>query len=137
MAESNPLTELTEDERLFQMTVRKFARERIAPQVREMDERGLLRPEILRECFELGLMGIGVPEEFGGQSGSLFQSVIAIEELAKVGFVGEGSWGTVRGGRTPQGKSESFGRRVDREPLLSCCSVWHRRSRRSGPSRFE
>ena len=79
-----PLTQLTEDERLFQATVARFARARIAPRVREMDERGVFDKDIIAHFFELGLMGIGVAEEFGGQGGSFFQVVIAIEELAKV-----------------------------------------------------
>ena len=79
-----PLTQLTEEERMFQSTVRKFARERIAPHVREMDEAGVFRPDILKQCFELGLMAIDVPEQYGGQGGYFFQSILAIEELAKV-----------------------------------------------------
>lgn len=79
-----PLTHLTEEETMFQSTVRKFARERIAPHVREMDEAGVFKKEILKECFELGLMAIDVPEEYGGQGGYFFQSILAIEELAKV-----------------------------------------------------
>ena len=79
-----PLTHLTEEETMFQTTVRKFARERIAPHVREMDEAGVFKKEILKECFELGLMAIDVPEEYGGQGGYFFQSILAIEELAKV-----------------------------------------------------
>lgn len=78
------LTVLREEESLFQATVRRFAKERIAPHVREMDEAGRFRPDLLREMFELGLMGIDVPEQYGGQGGSFFQSVLAIEELAKV-----------------------------------------------------
>jgi short-chain 2-methylacyl-CoA dehydrogenase len=79
-----PLTVLREEESLFQATVRRFARERVAPHVREMDEAGKFRPDLLREMFELGLMGIDVPEQYGGQGGTFFQSVLAIEELAKV-----------------------------------------------------
>jgi short/branched chain acyl-CoA dehydrogenase len=79
-----PLTQLSEEERMFQSTVRKFARERIGPHVRAMDEAGIFRKELLHECFELGLMAIDVPEEYGGQGGYFFQSIIAIEELAKV-----------------------------------------------------
>jgi butyryl-CoA dehydrogenase/short/branched chain acyl-CoA dehydrogenase len=78
------LTILTEEERLFQQSVRRFARERLAPHVREMDEAGQFRDDLLRELFALGLMGIDVPEEFGGQAGTFFQSVLAIEEIAKV-----------------------------------------------------
>src|SRR3954454_24826353 len=79
-----PLTVLQEDEKLFQDTVKRFSRERLAPQVREMDEAGQFRPELIAEMFELGLMGIDIPEEFGGQGGSFFQSILAIEELDKV-----------------------------------------------------
>src|SRR5690242_3625105 len=79
-----PLTVLSDEERLFQETVRKFASERIAPYVREMDENGKLRSGLTQELFALGLMGIDVSEELGGQDGTFFQSILAIEELAKV-----------------------------------------------------
>ncbi len=81
---ATPLTQLSEEERMFQSTVRKFARERIAPHVRQMDEAGVFRKELIQEFFELGLMAIDVPEEYGGQGGYFFQSILAIEELAKV-----------------------------------------------------
>ncbi len=81
---TSPLTVLSEEERLFQSTVRKFAREQIAPYVREMDEAAVFRKDILRQFFELGLMGIEIPEEHGGQGGSFFQSVLAVEELSAV-----------------------------------------------------
>jgi short-chain 2-methylacyl-CoA dehydrogenase len=84
MSASGPLTCLSEEERLFQTVVAKFARERLAPHVRAMDESGLFRKDLLHEFFELGLMGIEIPEEYGGQGGSFFQTVVAIEELAKV-----------------------------------------------------
>jgi len=80
----SPLTQLSEEERLFQSTVRRFAREQIAPHVREMDEAGVFRKDIIRQFFELGLMGIEIPEEFGGQGGSFFQAVMAVEELSAV-----------------------------------------------------
>ncbi|HLJ50982.1 MAG TPA: acyl-CoA dehydrogenase [Bryobacteraceae bacterium] len=79
-----PLSVLTEEETMFRDTVRRFARERIGPHVREMDEAGVFRKELLREMFELGLMGIEIPEEFGGQGGSFFQAVLAVEALAEV-----------------------------------------------------
>jgi alkylation response protein AidB-like acyl-CoA dehydrogenase len=79
-----PLTVLHEEERLFQSSVRQFARERLAPHVRAMDEEGRFRKDLLHEMFELGLMGIDIKEEYGGQGGSFFQSILAIEELAKV-----------------------------------------------------
>jgi butyryl-CoA dehydrogenase/short/branched chain acyl-CoA dehydrogenase len=80
----SPLTVLHEEERLFQASVRQFARERLAPHVRAMDEEGRFRKDLLHEMFQLGLMGIDVKEEYGGQGGSFFYSVLAIEELAKV-----------------------------------------------------
>jgi len=64
--------------------VRKFAREQIGPHVREMDDAGVFRKDILTKIFELGLMGIDVPESYGGQGGYFFQSILAIEEIAAV-----------------------------------------------------
>jgi short/branched chain acyl-CoA dehydrogenase len=81
---ASPLTVLNEEERMFQSAVRKFARERIAPHVREMDEAGVFRKELIREMFDLGLMAIEIPEEYGGQAGSFFQAVLAVEALAAV-----------------------------------------------------
>lgn len=79
-----PLTVLTEEEVLFRDSVRRFARERLAPHVRAMDEAGVFRTDLLQELFGLGLMAIDVPEAYGGQGGSFFQAILAIEELAKV-----------------------------------------------------
>jgi short-chain 2-methylacyl-CoA dehydrogenase len=81
---TTPLTQLSDEEKMFQNTVRRFAKERIGPHVREMDEAGVFRKELLREMFELGLMGIEIPEEYGGQGGNFFQSVLAVEALAAV-----------------------------------------------------
>src|ERR1700687_2406725 len=83
-APQQPLNSLSEEERMFQSTVRRFAREQIAPHVREMDEAGVFRKDILRQFFDLGLMGIEIPEEFGGQAGTFFQCVMAVEELSAV-----------------------------------------------------
>jgi butyryl-CoA dehydrogenase/short/branched chain acyl-CoA dehydrogenase len=79
-----PLTRLGEEEIMFRDTVRKFAREQIAPYVREMDEQAVLRKDLIRQLFDLGLMGIDIPEQYGGQGGTFFQSILAIEELAAV-----------------------------------------------------
>src|SRR5947209_730985 len=79
-----PLTILSEEERMFQSVVRRFARERIGPHVREMDEAGVFRHDLIGEMFALGLMSIEIPEEFGGQGGSFFQAVLAVETLAAV-----------------------------------------------------
>ena len=81
---SPPLTILGEEERMFQSSVRRFARERLTPHIRSMDESGVFHKDLLAEMFALGLMGIDIPEEYGGQGGSFFQCILAIEELAKV-----------------------------------------------------
>jgi alkylation response protein AidB-like acyl-CoA dehydrogenase len=75
---------IDEESEAFRSVVLKFARERIAPHVRAMDEAAAFRKDLLKEMFELGLMGIEIPEEFGGQGGTFFQSVLAIEALATV-----------------------------------------------------
>ena len=79
-----PLSTLTEDERLFRDSVRAFAREQVAPLVRTMDEQQALDPGLLRALFDLGVMGIEVPEVHGGAGASFFHSVLAIEELSRV-----------------------------------------------------
>jgi len=83
-APPQPLSVLSDEEKLFQDTVLRFARERIGPHVRAMDDAGVFRSDLLREMFELGLMGIEIPEEFGGQGGDFFQAVLAVEALASV-----------------------------------------------------
>ncbi|HZF40958.1 MAG TPA: acyl-CoA dehydrogenase [Blastocatellia bacterium] len=79
-----PLTVLSEEERLFRASVREFAEAEIKPYVREMDDKQKIRPEIIQKCFELGLMGIEPGEEYGGSGGSFFMACLAIEELARV-----------------------------------------------------
>lgn len=81
---STPLTRLSEEESLFQSSVRRFAREQIAPRARDMDHKAAMDPALLKQLFELGLTGIEVPEEFGGQGGTFFQSILAVEEIAAV-----------------------------------------------------
>ena len=81
---STPLTVLSDDEQLFQSSCRAFAEERIKPQVRRMDEEAKLDASIIPELFGLGLMGIHIPDEFGGANGSFFMSVIAVEEISRV-----------------------------------------------------
>lgn len=78
------LTQLSDEERLFRDSVRKFAREQIGPYVRQMDDAGVFRKEILRQFFDLGLMGIEIPERDGGSEGNFFQCILAIEELSAV-----------------------------------------------------
>jgi butyryl-CoA dehydrogenase/short/branched chain acyl-CoA dehydrogenase len=79
-----PLTQLSEEESLFFTTVRQFAEESIAPLVRTMDEEQKLAPGVVQKLFELGLMGIEVPEPLGGSAGSFFDSVLAIEAISTV-----------------------------------------------------
>ena len=78
------LTTLGEEESLFRATVRAFAEERLRPLAAEMDREGKLHPEVISWLFELGLMGIEIPESWGGAGASFFMSVLAIEELARV-----------------------------------------------------
>lgn len=79
-----PLTQLSPDEQLFRSTVRDFAQSEIAPLVRSMDEEAKFDSALLRKLHELGLMGIQVPEEFGGAAGTLFEAVLAVEEISAV-----------------------------------------------------
>jgi alkylation response protein AidB-like acyl-CoA dehydrogenase len=79
-----PLTVLSEDESLFFSSVLEFARGEIAPHVREMDEQAHLPDGLLPKLFDLGVMGIEIPEAHGGAGASFFHSVLAVEALARV-----------------------------------------------------
>jgi alkylation response protein AidB-like acyl-CoA dehydrogenase len=79
-----PLTRLGDEESLFAETVRKFAEEVIRPRVRAMDEAGKLDADLIPQCFELGLMGIEIPEEHGGAGSTFFMACLAVEELSRV-----------------------------------------------------
>ncbi len=78
------LTTLSEEESMFRDAVRDFAEGEIRPHVHAMDEAAQFRLDLIHKFFELGLMGIEVPEEYGGSGGSIFMAVLAIEELARV-----------------------------------------------------
>jgi len=78
------LTVLSEEEQLFRQTVRDFALAEIAPHVMEMDEAAKFRPDLVAKFFELGLMGIEVPDQWGGAGGTIFLATLAIEELARI-----------------------------------------------------
>jgi alkylation response protein AidB-like acyl-CoA dehydrogenase len=78
-----PLTTLTDEESLFRQSVREFADQQIRPLAAEMDEAGKFSKDLLKQLFELGLMGIAIPEEYGGQGGNFFMSIIAVEELSR------------------------------------------------------
>jgi alkylation response protein AidB-like acyl-CoA dehydrogenase len=79
-----PLTVLSEEEAMFQEAVRGFAEERVRPLVHEMDERGALDASLIPPCFEMGLMGIEIPEALGGAGGSFFLAALAVEALSSV-----------------------------------------------------
>ena len=79
-----PLTVLTEDEEMFREAVRQFAREEVGPRVRTMDEQQQIDPALIPGFFELGLMGIEIPEEHGGLGSSFFTAVVVVEELSRV-----------------------------------------------------
>ena len=83
-SERRPITQLGEDEILFRDTVREFAQGEVAPLVRRMDEEQQMDSALVGKLFALGLMGIEIPEEFGGSAGSFFDSVLAVEMLSAV-----------------------------------------------------
>ncbi len=79
-----PLTALSDEEQMFREAVRDFATERVRPLVHAMDVAGALDPSLPPACFELGLMGIEIPEALGGAGGGLFMTTLAVEELSAV-----------------------------------------------------
>ena len=81
---TQPLSVLSEEEIMFRDAVREFAETEVRPHVSEMDEAGAFRKELIPRFFELGLMGIEVPEKWGGADGNIFLAALAIEELARV-----------------------------------------------------
>lgn len=83
-APPQPLVALTEDEVLFRDNVRQFAEDSIRPKVREMDEKGVFERSIIDQFFQLGLMGIEVPEQFGGAGGKFFDAILAVEEVSRI-----------------------------------------------------
>ncbi|MBT4187333.1 MAG: acyl-CoA dehydrogenase [Gemmatimonadales bacterium] len=78
------LTTLSEQEQMFQEAVRDFATAEIAPKVREMDEAQQIDAGIIQQLFELGLMGIEIPEMYGGTGADFFTSILVVEELSRV-----------------------------------------------------
>ena len=81
---ARPLTVLAEDEEMFRASVREFAEGELRPRVEEMDEQGKLDPSLIKQCFDLGLMGIETPEEYGGAGAGFFTAIIGVEELSRV-----------------------------------------------------
>jgi alkylation response protein AidB-like acyl-CoA dehydrogenase len=78
------LTQLSDDEQMFREAVRDFADAEVRPLVHEMDQRAEFDHSLLPKFIELGLMGIDIPEQYGGAGGSFFMSILAVEELARV-----------------------------------------------------
>ncbi len=78
------LTVLSEEEELFRSSVREFAEGEVRPRVEHMEQAAKLDPDLIKQCFELGLMAIESPEEYGGAGSTIFNAILAIEELARV-----------------------------------------------------
>ena len=79
-----PLTTLTEEEQMFRDAVHDFAEQEVRPRVAAMERAGAIDQTLLPKLFELGLMGIEIPEAHGGAGGSLFMTALAVEEIAAV-----------------------------------------------------
>jgi alkylation response protein AidB-like acyl-CoA dehydrogenase len=79
-----PLTLLAEDEQLFHDSVLDFARQEVAPLVRDMDEQAHIPRDLVDRLFDLGVMGIEIPEQYGGAGGTFFHAVLGVEALARV-----------------------------------------------------
>src|SRR5919206_3129017 len=79
-----PLTVYAEDENMFRASVREFAEGELRPRVEQMDEAGKMDPALVKQLFELGLMGVETPEEYGGAGASFFTAIIGVEELSRV-----------------------------------------------------
>ncbi len=78
------LSVLSEEEELFRASVREFAEGEVRPRVEAMEHASKLDPDLIKQCFELGLMAIESPEEYGGAGSTIFNAILAIEELARV-----------------------------------------------------
>jgi alkylation response protein AidB-like acyl-CoA dehydrogenase len=78
-----PLTTLSDDELLFRENVRQFAEDKVRPLAKEMDEKGVFDRGLVEHFFQLGLMGIEIPEQFGGAGGKFFEAILAVEELSR------------------------------------------------------
>jgi alkylation response protein AidB-like acyl-CoA dehydrogenase len=83
LANPTPLTTLTEDEILFRDNVRQFAEDKVRPLAKEMDEKAMFDHSLIDQFFQLGLMGIEVPEQYGGAGGKFFEAILAVEELSR------------------------------------------------------
>jgi len=82
--QTTPLTTFSDDEILFRDNVRQFANDKIRPLVKEMDEKGVFEKDLIHDFFHLGLMGIEIPEQYGGGGAKFFEAIVAVEELSRV-----------------------------------------------------
>src|SRR5437762_4510640 len=82
-AAAQALTTLSEDERLFRDSVYEFADREVRPLVREMDEHAKIPPALVEKLFDLGVMGIEIPDAYGGGGATFFHSVLAVEEIGR------------------------------------------------------
>jgi butyryl-CoA dehydrogenase/short/branched chain acyl-CoA dehydrogenase len=83
-ATNPPLNRLSEEETLFRDQVREFAEGEVRPLVQKMDEEAQIPRALVDKCFELGIMGIEIPDKHQGAGASFFMSVLVVEELARV-----------------------------------------------------
>src|SRR2546427_11706875 len=90
-----PLTTFAEDEILFRDNIRQFAEDKVRPLVKEMDEKGVFDHDLIQQFFQLGLMGIEIPEQYGGGGGEIFQRILFVRRIYR--FVSSScvSWGLV------------------------------------------
>src|SRR5437868_13263670 len=79
-----PLVALSEDEQMFRDNIKQFADDKVRPLVREMDETQVFDKDLIQQFFQLGLMGIEIPEQYGGGGGSFFEAILAVEEISRV-----------------------------------------------------
>src|SRR5436309_13986224 len=79
-----PLTTFSEDEILFRDNIRQFADDKLRPLVKEMDEKGVFDHHLIQQFFQLGLMGIEIPEQYGGGGGKLLEAILSVEEMSRI-----------------------------------------------------
>ncbi|HVG29324.1 MAG TPA: acyl-CoA dehydrogenase [Pyrinomonadaceae bacterium] len=80
----SPLTTYSEDEQMFRASVREFAEGELRPRVERMDEEAKMDTAVIKQLFDLGLMGVETPEEYGGAGANFFTAIIGVEELSRV-----------------------------------------------------
>ena len=84
LAQPPALTRLSEEEAMFREAVREFAQSEVAPRVTRMEASAEIDSDLISMLFDLGVMGIEIPDHYGGIGSSLFTAVIVVEELSRV-----------------------------------------------------